>query len=60
MDNNRWYNISENAIKRVKEKYSWPKYAKNLLKLSKIYGFWKYTTNLEREGSKDTLICSTL
>jgi sucrose synthase len=52
MDSSIWYNISENAIKRVKEKYSWPKYSKNLLKLSKIYGFWKYTTNLEREGSK--------
>jgi sucrose synthase len=52
-NNNRWYSISENAIKRVKDKYSWLKYSKRLLSLSKIYGFWKYTTNLEREGSKE-------
>ena len=51
-NNNRWYNISENAIKRVRDKYSWLKYSKKLLSLSKIYGFWKYTTNLQREGSK--------
>jgi sucrose synthase len=51
-DSSKWYNISENAIKRVRDKYSWVKYSKRLLSLSKIYGFWKYTTNLEREGSK--------
>ncbi|MDY6821001.1 MAG: sucrose synthase [Deferribacterota bacterium] len=50
-DTNRWYKISENAINRVKTKYSWKMYAKKLLSLSKIYGFWKYTTNLERQES---------
>jgi sucrose synthase len=50
-DNNVWQKISDNAIARVKNSYSWSKYSKRLLTLSKIYGFWKYSTNMERQGS---------
>ncbi len=44
-----WDKISAKAIQRVDKAYNWELYAKNLLSLSKIYGFWKYTTNIEME-----------
>jgi sucrose synthase len=44
-----WDSISKNAIKRVNEKYNWRLYTEKLLSLSKLYGFWKYSTNLEHK-----------
>jgi sucrose synthase len=44
-----WNKISEKAIKRVDTAYNWQLYAKSLLSLAKIYGFWRYTTNIEME-----------
>ncbi|MBT8377666.1 MAG: sucrose synthase [Ignavibacteria bacterium] len=46
-DKNYWGKISNAGIKRVDTAFNWELYAKNLLSLAKIYGFWKYTTNLE-------------
>ena len=40
-----WKEISRNAIKRVEGHYNWKLYAANLLKLTKLYGFWKYSTS---------------
>jgi len=48
-DEKQWKRISQNAIKRVDTAFNWVLYAKNLLSLAKIYGFWKYTTNIEME-----------
>ncbi len=45
-----WDKISANAIKRVAEKYNWPLYTGKLLSQSKIYGFWKYSTDMENKG----------
>jgi sucrose synthase len=44
-----WDDISQAAMKRVREKYNWELHAQRLLSLSRIYGFWKYITNIERE-----------
>ncbi len=44
-----WQQLSQGAIKRVESKYTWKRYAKRLLSLTCIYGFWKYATNLERQ-----------
>ena len=44
-----WHTISEGGKQRVKERYTWKRYAKRLLTLTCIYGFWKFATNLERE-----------
>jgi len=33
----------------VEESYTWEKYADKLLNLSRIYGFWKYVSGLQRE-----------
>jgi len=39
--------ISSRAVERVDKTYNWSLYSKNFLSLAKIYGFWKYTSNLE-------------
>lgn len=36
----------------MREKYDWNLYAKKLLSLSRIYGFWNYITNMEREETR--------
>jgi sucrose synthase len=44
-----WERISSRAIQRVDTAYNWDLYAKNLMSLSKIYTFWKYSSNIEME-----------
>ncbi len=48
-DFEEWKRLSDGAIQRVEERYTWRLYAERLLTLSRIYGFWKYISNLERE-----------
>jgi sucrose synthase len=48
-DKKVWERISAKAIERVESAYNWELYANNLLSLAKIYGFWKFTTNIEME-----------
>lgn len=47
-----WTEISQAALQRVDERYNWTLYADNLLKLSRVYGFWKYITSLERAQTR--------
>lgn len=47
-----WQRISQGGIRRVKTRYSWERYAEQLLSLSRIYGFWKYISNIEREETR--------
>jgi sucrose synthase len=47
-----WEKLSHGAIARVQERYTWKRYARRLLSLSRIYGFWKYISNIEREESR--------
>ncbi|MFC2173515.1 sucrose synthase [Acidobacteriota bacterium] len=47
-----WDQISQGAIKRVKSRYTWDLYAERMMTLSRIYGFWKYVTNLERSETR--------
>ncbi len=51
-DPSYWEEISAGGIKRVGEKYNWRLYAKKLLSFSRIYGFWKFVSNLERDESR--------
>jgi len=32
----------------VEERYTWKLYAKRMMTLARIYGFWKFVTDLER------------
>jgi sucrose synthase len=47
-----WSQISNGGIQRVEERYTWKLYASRLMTLSRIYGFWKYVTNLERDETR--------
>jgi sucrose synthase len=51
-DPNRWGELSEAAIARVRSRYTWELYAQRLTRLACIYGFWKYVTNLERDETR--------
>lgn len=46
-----WSRISRGGITRVEENYTWKLYASRLMTLSRIYGFWKFVTNLDRAGA---------
>ncbi len=51
-DSSYWDIISQNALKRVKQNYTWELYAERMMTLSRIYGFWKYVTNIERNETR--------
>ncbi|MDR3668416.1 MAG: sucrose synthase [Ignavibacteriaceae bacterium] len=42
-----WDKISSRAIQRVDHEYNWKNYAASLISLANIYGFWKFTSNIE-------------
>ena len=44
-----WERISEGGLARVEARYTWELYAERMMTFSRIYGFWKYVTNLERD-----------
>ena len=44
-----WDRLSKGALARVAERYTWKLYARRMMTLSKIYGFWKFVSGLERE-----------
>ena len=48
----RWDSISRAAYERVQDRYTWKLYASRLLSLSRIYGFWKYVSNIERDQTR--------
>ncbi|MDX8410856.1 MAG: sucrose synthase [Mariprofundaceae bacterium] len=47
-DETHWRTISRGGLDRVESRYTWTLYAEKMMTLSRIYGFWKYVTNLER------------
>jgi sucrose synthase len=47
-----WNSISQGAVARVKSRYTWELYAERMMTLSRIYGFWKYVTNIERAETR--------
>lgn len=51
-DPEHWERISLGGIERVNSRYTWKLYAERLMTLSRIYGFWKYMTNLEQAETR--------
>ena len=51
-DPETWERLSKGGIQRVEERFNWPLYASKLLKLSRIYGFWRYISSLERDETR--------
>lgn len=48
-DPNYWSEISQKGIDRVYSTYTWKIHTTRLLSLAKIYGFWNYTSQENRE-----------
>ncbi|MCG6957588.1 MAG: sucrose synthase [Gemmatimonadetes bacterium] len=51
-DGSVWERVSEGALQRVRARYSWELYAAEFLRLSRIYGFWRHISSLEREETR--------
>jgi sucrose synthase len=47
-----WLRISHGAMRRVQERYTWELYGSRMMTLARVYGFWKYVTNLERKETR--------
>ena len=47
-----WASISQGGIERVNHRYTWRLYADRMMTLARIYGFWKYMTNLEQRETR--------
>jgi sucrose synthase len=44
--------VSEAAIRRIQDRYTWQRYAERLLTFSRVYGFWRYMTHLDRQETR--------
>jgi sucrose synthase len=44
--------MSRAAIDRIEARYTWKLYGERMMTLARVYGFWKYVTNLEREETR--------
>ncbi len=47
-----WARIGQGALDRVEARYTWSRYAERLMTLSRVYGFWKYVTDLDRAETR--------
>ena len=47
-----WERISKGALARIEKRYTWKLYAERLMTLSRIYGFWKFVSDLERAETR--------
>jgi sucrose synthase len=47
-----WDTISTASLARVDANYTWRRYAERMLTLARVYGFWKYVSNLERAETR--------
>ncbi len=51
-DPSHWDTLSAGALARVDERYTWRRYAQRMMTLSRVYGFWKFVTDLDRAETK--------
>jgi sucrose synthase len=51
-DPEHWDAISQAALDRVETRYTWRRYAERMMTLSRIYGFWRYVTDFDRDETK--------
>jgi len=43
-----WDKIADGGLARVQAKYTWKLYAERMMTFARIYGFWRYVSDLER------------
>lgn len=48
-DDSVWLEVSRKGLERIDTLYNWKRYADRLMTLARIYGFWKFVSDLERE-----------
>ena len=51
-DSTYWNTVSAAGVDRVRARYTWELYADRMMTLARVYGFWKYVTDLEREETR--------
>ncbi len=51
-DPSAWTRVSDAAVARVASRYTWKRYAERIMTFSRIYGFWKFVSGLEREETR--------
>jgi sucrose synthase len=51
-DSSYWQRLSDGGLERVAQRYTWQRYADKMMTLSRIYGFWKYVSDLERAETR--------
>ncbi len=49
-DHNIWHQISEAGIARAKERFTWDLHCKKLTRLTKVYGFWRYSISSQAKS----------
>jgi len=47
-----WDAILGGSLERVAARYTWKRYAERMMTLSRVYGFWRYVTDLERSETR--------
>jgi len=47
-----WEELATGGLRRVEARYTWSLYAERMMTLSRVYGFWKYVTGLERTETR--------
>lgn len=47
-----WEEISKGGLQRVEERYTWKRYAERMMTLSRVYGFWRYVSDLQRSETR--------
>ncbi len=47
-----WDALSLASLDRIREHYTWDLYARRMLDLARVYGFWRYVTDLERAETR--------
>jgi len=51
-DPSQWDKIAAGGLERVEQCYTWKRYAERMMTLSRVYGFWRYVTDLERSETR--------
>jgi sucrose synthase len=47
-----WEQLSRHGVERIKSRYTWKLYAEKMMTLARIYGFWRYVTDLDRSETR--------
>ncbi|MBC8209261.1 MAG: sucrose synthase [Desulfobulbaceae bacterium] len=43
-----WQKIAQGGLQRIEARYTWKRYAERMMTFARIYGFWRYVSNLEQ------------